>query len=538
MSTETSTAASGGRARGQRVALSVFVMTAGPGPRVAAMLETLRDVAEEILVAVDDRADGVTRSDLATVADRLVVFPYAEPVDRPVPWLCGQCRGEWTLLVDDDEVPSLALIDALPRLCADDSLAHYSLPRRWIFPDPGTYLDDSPWRPDYSLRLFRTRSPLIEFSDELHNTIVVAGPGRFVEQPLWHLDPILRPFEQRRQKAWHYERRRPGLRVGGRAMNFAFYLPELRADARLAPVPEDDREHIESILAAGSPEGRPRATIELVSRAEIDRLWPVTGAEARAGAVDLLEQPGVLCANEQRTLDVRVSNEGPAPWPWASHGVPRIRVRSRWFDRDGEEIDSELWTLLPAPVAPGGTQVIPVHVRAPESAGSYRVEIGLLEEHEGPFGRTAECDVSVRARRRLAVVGDDDAVEDVARVLDTIPELELVRLRRSPVDTSSGYAEAPDTRSYLFDDVPSRPPGFAVTLLWRALRLRLGPTPRRAEPVVAALRASELLVIAGPPEGPPHRRERFAVQVLVRTAKSLGVPVATTRRAADILSLL
>jgi len=538
MSTEISTVASGGRTRGQRAALSVFVLTAGPGPRVAAMLETLRDVAEEILVAVDDRADDAARADLATVADRLVVYPYAEPVDRPVPWLCGQCRGEWTLLIDDDELPSLALLDALPKLCADDSVAHYSLPRRWIFPDPGTYLDDSPWRPDYSLRLFRTRSPLIEFSDELHNTIVVAGPGRFVEQPLWHLDPILRPFEQRREKAWRYERTRPGLRVGGRALNFAFYLPELRADPRLAPVPDDDRERIESILAAGPPDGPPRATIEVVSRAEIDRLWPATGAEARAGAVELLEQPAVLYAGEQRTLDVRVSNEGPAPWPWGSHGVPRIRVRSHWFDGRGQEIDGELWTLLPAPLAPGGEQLVPVHVRAPESAGSYRVEIGLLEEHEGPFGRTAECDVTVRARRRLAVVGDDAAVNEVAGVLDTIPELELVRLRRSPVESGSGYAEAPDARSYLFDDAPVRAPGFAVTLLWRALRLRLGPTPRRAEPVVAALRASELLVIAGAPEGPPHRRERFAVQVLVRTAKSLGVPVATTRRPADILSLL
>jgi hypothetical protein len=535
--TEISTSAGGGRAREQRAGLSVFVMTAGPGPRVAALLQTLRDVAEEILVAVDDRAEASTRSDLAAVADRLVLYPYAEPVDRPLPWLYEQCRGEWTLILDDDELPSLALIDALPRLCADDSVEHYSLPRRWVYPDTGTYLDDSPWRHDYALRLLRTRSRLIGFSHEFHRPIVAAGPGRFVEEPLWHLDPVLRPLEQRREKAWRYERTRPGMRVAGQALNFAFYLPEASPDARLAPVPDDEREHIESVLSADPPAGPARAATEHVSREEIDRLWPVAGPEVRVGGVELLEEPGVFRTGEQRTLDVRVSNEGSAVWPWGSEGVPRMRIRSLWRDERGDEIDGELWTLLPAPLAPGGEQLVPVHVRAPETVGVYRVEIGLLEEQGGPFGRTTSCDVSVRARRRLAIVGDDDAAAHVAGVLEAMPELELVRLRRTPADSTYCYAEAADARSYLFDDAPPGTLGFAAFLLWRTLRLRLGPTPRRAESVLEALRSTELLVIAGP-DGPPERRERFAVGVLARLAKSLGVQVTASREPADLLPLL
>src|SRR5438128_239428 len=117
VTTEISTAATVGRTRGPRAPLSVALMTAGPGPRVAALLASLRDVAEEILVAVDDRADASVCADLAGVADRLAVYPYAEPVDRPLPWLCSQCRSEWTLVIDDDELPSLALIEALPSLC-------------------------------------------------------------------------------------------------------------------------------------------------------------------------------------------------------------------------------------------------------------------------------------------------------------------------------------------------------------------------------------------------------------------------------------
>ena len=94
--------------------------------------DSLRPVADEILVALDERADPEVSNDLATVADRILVYPYAEPVDRPLPWLYEQCRGEWALTIDDDEIPSVALVEALPELCADASVTHYWLPRRWL----------------------------------------------------------------------------------------------------------------------------------------------------------------------------------------------------------------------------------------------------------------------------------------------------------------------------------------------------------------------------------------------------------------------
>src|ERR1700693_5892919 len=128
------------RPRRSRASLSVFMMTAGPGPRVAALLGALRPVADEILVALDDRADPSVRRDLATVADRIVLYPFAEPVDRPLPWLFDQCRRDWALALDDDEIPSLPLLEALPALCADPGVTPYWLPRRWLFPDSSTYL--------------------------------------------------------------------------------------------------------------------------------------------------------------------------------------------------------------------------------------------------------------------------------------------------------------------------------------------------------------------------------------------------------------
>jgi hypothetical protein len=50
------------------VTLSVNAMTRGPAGRVAAMLALFSGVADEILVALDDRADAPTEEVLAAVA--------------------------------------------------------------------------------------------------------------------------------------------------------------------------------------------------------------------------------------------------------------------------------------------------------------------------------------------------------------------------------------------------------------------------------------------------------------------------------------
>ena len=99
-----------------QVSFSVNVMTRGPGERVAAMLSLFRGIADEILVALDDRAGPEVEGPLAAVADRVIRYPYADPVDRPLAWLHAECRGDWVLTIDDDEVPMQALLDALPAL--------------------------------------------------------------------------------------------------------------------------------------------------------------------------------------------------------------------------------------------------------------------------------------------------------------------------------------------------------------------------------------------------------------------------------------
>jgi hypothetical protein len=544
----TSAAPSTSQVARPRASMSVACMTQGPGPRVAALLDTLRPVAEEIIVALDDRADPSVRRALTAVADRILLYPFAEPVDRPLPWLFDHCRGDWMLALDDDEIPSLALIDAIPDLCAQRDVVHYSLPRRWLYPDSSTYLDESPWRPDYQLRLVRRDLRLIRFSDEFHRPITAAGPGRFVEHPLWHLDPVVRSHEQRLEKARHYERIRPGMRIDGRALNFAFYLPETRRDPELASVPPDDAALIEAILQAGGDAWDDYADVQHATREQIDARWPITDPTRQSGRLELLERPRMLIAGEQRTLDVRVHNTGDGTWEWGWDTVPEIRVGSRWYAADGTEVRaSQLRSAFPVALAPGRSELVPVHVLAPDAPGSYRVEIDLIHEHVGWFGAAAECRIEVTPARRIAVIGDDADVRRTLTVLEKVPELEPVILRRAPKEGPEGYPEAPDGRSFLFDGAPRQRRLFAVVLVGRSIRLALAAValrrgrtpglPRGGDGFLAAVKSCELLVVAGI-DASPERREHWRVALTTRIARLLGVAVVSSSEAPDLLLLV
>src|SRR4051794_5220671 len=84
-----------------RPTLSACVMTGGPAGRVGALLELLRPVVDELVVAIDDRADDATVAALADRADVTMRFAYREPVDRPLRWLYALCSSDWILNVDD-----------------------------------------------------------------------------------------------------------------------------------------------------------------------------------------------------------------------------------------------------------------------------------------------------------------------------------------------------------------------------------------------------------------------------------------------------
>jgi len=253
----------------------VCCLTRGPTARVAAQLELLRDVATEIVVGLDTSVPADLAGPLARVADVLVHYPYADPVDRPVGWIHSLCTGDWILWVDDDEIPSAALVRVVREIPRGTSVTHCFVPRRTLWRDPESVLLGTPWVPDFQLRLVQNDPRVVWFPGITHWPIQSLGPHRYLDEPLYHTDLLLNPVERRREKVRRYERAVSGRRVAGLPMNDAYFLPEDRADVRLAAVADEDRETIRRLLALEpwpEPE-EPRDPIRLASRAEIDAQW-------------------------------------------------------------------------------------------------------------------------------------------------------------------------------------------------------------------------------------------------------------------------
>jgi hypothetical protein len=419
--------------------LSVNVMTRGPGDRVAAMLGLFRLVADEILVAVDDRAGPELEAALGAAADRLIRYPYAEPVDRPLAWIHAECRGEWVLTVDDDEIPSRALLDSLTGLIGARDVTHYWLPRRWLYPTADRYLDARPWRPDYQPRLVLNDPRVISFPDETHVPLAALGPSRYLAASLYHADTLLNSTQAREAKAVRYERVHPGKRVAGRPLNEAYYLPE-RVDPPTREVPAEDLELIAAVLAAEVPAPAARADVRSTDREEIDRHWAgrSLAASAYEGRLQLLEELPPLRAGAAEKVDLLVENQGGELWPWGGAGGPEIALGTRWL-REGSAEDGPR-TPLPADLPPGGTQIVPLAVAAPREPGLYTLEIDLVHEHVRWFERPLRVEAEVLPQRLVAVL-DPGSLDGLLAVLAALePEEEPVVVTDRPDQLARSFA--------------------------------------------------------------------------------------------------
>jgi len=372
-------------------------MTADPPARVAAVLAPLRAIADEVVVAVDDRLDldPAALEPITAVADRVLAFTFRPPVDRPRAWLASQCTGEWLLSIDGDEVPGAALVDALPALVAARDVQQYHLPRRWLYPDPGRWLAELPWWPDFQLRLARNDATLA-VRGGTHAGIVPVLPSRHVDLPLYHLDLVLRSASERAAKAADYEAQHPGrVAFGGGPLNSTLYGPERFEGLATEPVPSADVPLIEAVLSSNLP---PKEGASSLSRGQVRSDDVLPEGAYRVGWVPLYGDRR-MAPGEVRPVYVQVENRGSEVWPWGLDQPPDIRVSYHWWSAAGDLVDYEgRRSPLPCRLAPGESTIVPVWVHAPAEPGQYVLELDLVHEHVRWFDAPLRIEMQVADR--------------------------------------------------------------------------------------------------------------------------------------------
>ncbi|MEA2292672.1 MAG: hypothetical protein QOE86_311 [Solirubrobacteraceae bacterium] len=359
--------------------VSFLCVASGPAERVRALLEVVRPHVDQIVVAFDGRGDPRAADWCADLADQRLWFPAASGFEHAAAWALDACTGDWVLRLDDDEVPSAALLDALPTLVRDRHVVDYAFTRRWLFPDACAYIDATPWREEHQRRLARNLPGLRPASSGLpHDQPILVGPRRILPLALYHLDTLVQSPARRLAKARDYERRHPAV-FNAFPVN-GMYLPEAIPDLRTSPVDAADVRSIERVLAGAAPPPPDAPVLGPVLTAtpgELDGGLAGGRDDPVAGRLEVVAADAELPPAVTVWWEVDARNDGPGTWSWFEDAHPRVRVGSRFRDAAGTEV-SAAWGTLTASVAPGEGSRVLVPLETPQAPGDYEVAVDLV----------------------------------------------------------------------------------------------------------------------------------------------------------------
>jgi hypothetical protein len=389
------------------VSLSICCLTADPR-RAAATLCRLRQVADEIVVAVDVTGGERDLTALGAVADCVFEVELDAFLESALTWLHAQCGADWILRVDDDEIVGADLLEQLPQLTRARDVVQYWLARRWLYPDRAHWLEQWPWFPDFQGRLVRNDGRLW-FPGLCHSSVAIAGPVRYLDSGLYHLAHLLADRHERERKVERYRALDASLRVTSVDPYLAsYYVPERHHGLSRAAVDPRDRPAIDALLApadahsplppvasascSASASRSPSASrARRVTRAEVQSRWAerdfdAAGYRARIEPVDVYRR---LLAGDHRPFRVCVHNDGGEWWPGGEQRRPLIRASYRWLTPDRAPLEQEGHrTALPHPLAPGESCLVELAVTAPAIPGRYLLAADLVHEHVRWF----QCD--------------------------------------------------------------------------------------------------------------------------------------------------
>jgi polysaccharide pyruvyl transferase WcaK-like protein len=397
-------------------------------------------VAHEIVVAVDDRVPVDQLGPLQEVADRLIRAEFIHPLEANLNWLHQQATGDWILRLDGDDLVSDALLRRLATPGWDEGITHAHLQYRWLWGAPDRMLDQAPWWPDPALRLIRNMPGIASFPHAAHAAAEVAGPARFWDTPLYHLDLLIRDEATRAAKSLGYEDDAPGHRTDrGWSVSTTYYLPERLSPApRTIALPPVDAAVAAQVLAvhhSAAPVAPPRdpLALEHVVTAASRRTPVPSPGDSRARL--LAHDPILVVEGRSAVVTVGVVNRSGRTW--SPGDEPADVVGGRFLDASGTQVGYELRAPLPGPVAADDEALVRLPLPAGLPDGAEHLQVGLVQDGIGWHDSLATARLRVVPGRRVLVstgistfphLGDDLITREVLAALarhlpDVVPVL-------------------------------------------------------------------------------------------------------------------
>lgn len=344
--------------------LTIWTATINGAGKLGRILPSLREVADQLVVGIDDATSDGSEEVAREFADIVLTIPH-----RHYQFLNGNpahvsalevalphFKGDWILRVDHDETlgPALSDKDHLRSLLADRYTTNYWLPRRWVVPPGDRFISSHPWHVDWHMRLYRNLPSIIQFSKKVHHHTTMLGEARFLTHEwLLHWDLVWHPREHRESKVRFCEK----LSTYSGA---DYYLYEQQEYETLP----------------------------------LDHVPPAPRSANAAAAVDnplgclieLLEYPQAMRAGRDYHVLLSIQNRSRRVYYPSSSGhyAGNVHLSHHWYR--GPDVGDELYAwdyprlAMPARLSPGDSQSMYLHVQAPSEPGVYALQPDLVEE--------------------------------------------------------------------------------------------------------------------------------------------------------------
>jgi glycosyltransferase involved in cell wall biosynthesis len=170
------------------MSLTVVIIARDEAKHIAGALESVRGLADECLVLLDER----TTDNTAEIAEMFGAIVSLEPW-RGFPnqrnHALALSKSEWVFFLDGDERVTDELREELARMVSgglDAQVAGVWVPRKNQF--FGKVLRGGGWYPDRQLRLLRRDKAQYDPQRTVHETVVLQGEALLAQGHLFHLN--------------------------------------------------------------------------------------------------------------------------------------------------------------------------------------------------------------------------------------------------------------------------------------------------------------------------------------------------------------
>lgn len=347
--------------------LSIYVATRNgstrnPAGAFAQLLERLRELGDELVVAVDYTTTDDTFDVAKKFTQNVGHFAHDPMWAEMRTQSFRRCAGDWVFALDDDDRLSAGWSRAvLEQLMSSRPTTHYWVPSRYFVNDEGFYLSVAPWIGHSSVQLYRNIESIASIPTTLHYQLAVAGEPAYLA----------------------------GLYID--AMDFVWHSREYREEK----VRSYDEAHDEALTQFNQARFYLYEDYYFETRRADDAAMPAIMSPFKqryeSGVhVQLLDCPKKMTAAQTYWITVRIVNATDRPLLPQSEFIRWGTLAIAYSWAPVVDAGSGIRSPFPARIMPGHEHDALVKVTAPAGAGTYELKMDVLEENRSM--RAVRCE--------------------------------------------------------------------------------------------------------------------------------------------------